>query len=485
MIAGLTELGNDEVYYWTYALQPDWSHFDHPPMVGFCIRLTTLNLLLRDEIFIRLSAIVIAAVNTWLIYSIARKLSNKTAGLIAALFYNSSFYTSLIAGTFILPDTPLQLFWVLSLNTILDIFYLDNAKTGKFILLGIYTGLAILCKIHGLFILGGVILYVLLFSRKYLLGKGIYITVLISLVFLLPFLAWNYHNDFISFRFHSGRVGFFSGFHAASLLTEVSGELIYNNPVNIFFYIIVFLYSFRGKNLLPGKLKHILILQSVPVIVVFIFLSCFNDTLPHWSAPGYNAMMVYAAIFFAFHEKDKMVGILRFLKVNLMAVQSLILVALAILTLLPLKLGSNETQNLGDGDPTLDITGWKDLKKQFEQFRKNDIAQSRIHANVSIISYKWFPGAHLDFYVAQPLHLNFLCIGQLTDIHKYAWLNRERKPILPGEDAYVIAPSNYFDDPAQLYKDDFEKIEFAGRLPQYRNGVTVRWFFIFRLKNCR
>jgi uncharacterized sodium:solute symporter family permease YidK len=44
IIAPFFELGNDEVYYWTYALQPDWNHFDHPPMVGLLIRLTSLNL---------------------------------------------------------------------------------------------------------------------------------------------------------------------------------------------------------------------------------------------------------------------------------------------------------------------------------------------------------------------------------------------------------------------------------------------------------
>jgi hypothetical protein len=37
------ELGNDEVYYYTYALQPDWNHFDHPPMVGWLIRIFTFN----------------------------------------------------------------------------------------------------------------------------------------------------------------------------------------------------------------------------------------------------------------------------------------------------------------------------------------------------------------------------------------------------------------------------------------------------------
>ena len=30
--AGFVELGNDEVYYLTYARFPALSHFDHPPM---------------------------------------------------------------------------------------------------------------------------------------------------------------------------------------------------------------------------------------------------------------------------------------------------------------------------------------------------------------------------------------------------------------------------------------------------------------------
>jgi hypothetical protein len=37
-ISAFIEFGNDEVNYWTYALYPDLSHFDHPPMVGYFIQ---------------------------------------------------------------------------------------------------------------------------------------------------------------------------------------------------------------------------------------------------------------------------------------------------------------------------------------------------------------------------------------------------------------------------------------------------------------
>ena len=71
-VAGFIELGNDEVYYWTYAKFPDWSHFDHPPMVGWVIQLFTLNLRFDHEFFLRLGAVVFGTLNTGLIFLIGR-----------------------------------------------------------------------------------------------------------------------------------------------------------------------------------------------------------------------------------------------------------------------------------------------------------------------------------------------------------------------------------------------------------------------------
>ncbi len=43
-VAASLELGNDEVYYQTYAQHLQWNYFDHPPMVAVLIRLFTFNL---------------------------------------------------------------------------------------------------------------------------------------------------------------------------------------------------------------------------------------------------------------------------------------------------------------------------------------------------------------------------------------------------------------------------------------------------------
>ena len=89
-LAAFLEFGNDEVYYWTYALYPDISHFDHPPMVGYLIQLTSLNLLFESEFFIRLGSVLLGGLNTWLIYIIGKKLRDELTGLYAALLYTAS-----------------------------------------------------------------------------------------------------------------------------------------------------------------------------------------------------------------------------------------------------------------------------------------------------------------------------------------------------------------------------------------------------------
>jgi hypothetical protein len=57
------DLGNDEVYYLSYAYHLQWNYFDHPPMVAVLIRITTFNLNFTSEFFVRLGPIILSALN--------------------------------------------------------------------------------------------------------------------------------------------------------------------------------------------------------------------------------------------------------------------------------------------------------------------------------------------------------------------------------------------------------------------------------------
>jgi hypothetical protein len=76
-------------------------------------------------------------------------------------------------------------------------------------------------------------------------------------------------------------------------------------------------------------------------------------------------------------------------------------------------------------------------------------------------------------------------IGSLENIHHFAWLNQERKAPKIGDDAYCIVPSNNPFDVEKNYNSYFTTIEKPDTINQIRSNTMVRYFCIWRLKNCR
>ena len=74
----------------------------------------SLNLLLDSEFFIRLASVVFMTANTYIIFRIGKELKDARTGLYAALLFTASIYAFVITGIFIMPDTPLMLFWLLA-----------------------------------------------------------------------------------------------------------------------------------------------------------------------------------------------------------------------------------------------------------------------------------------------------------------------------------------------------------------------------------
>ena len=145
-------------------------------MVGLVIQLFTLNLHLHSEFFIRLGAVIFGSVNTYLIFLIGKKLKDPLTGLYAAFLFTASFYCFVIAGTFIMPDTPQVLFWLLSMYLLIlclpDKTISPHSRM-QMLLAGVTIGLALLSKYHSVFLVAGAFLYILLKEMKYFMVTGI------------------------------------------------------------------------------------------------------------------------------------------------------------------------------------------------------------------------------------------------------------------------------------------------------------------------
>ena len=62
----------------------------------------------------------------------------------------------------------------------------------------------------------------------------------------------------------------------------------------------------------------------------------------------------------------------------------------------------------------------------------------------SIISFRWFPAANLDYYVASPLGIKLTTMGKLSDIHEFYWINKVRGELKKDESAYFLCTSRDF-----------------------------------------
>ena len=488
------EFSVDEVYYWTYALYPDWSHFDHPPMVGWVIQLFTLNLLIENELTIRLGAIVFAACNTLIIYSIGKSLKNPLTGLYAALLFNSSVYCSVLAGNFIIPDSPQLLFWLLSLKYLLRSLpntVISRRESMDFLLACLFIGLAVISKYHGVFIWSGAGLYVLFFNRNWLKVPAFYIGALLSALFVIPIVVWNIQNDWISFTFHGDRVASAFRLRFDYLFTELFGQVAYNNPVNYVIIVLSLVALYKRKVVLEKNHMRILLLNSIPIWLIFTSFSLFRQTLPHWTGPAFTSLILIASVYLSQKTENstkdnKNILFPSEVRIALYLLIFMMIAAWGLINYFPGTIGKKTTvSKYGDTDFTLDMYGWKQIRSGFETIALRDVKSGSMSAQAPIISPKYFPGTEIDYYVARPINRDVLLYGKLTDIHKYAWINEERGHLKAGDDAYLISTSNWYKDPHQYYSDNFENIIPTDTITITRSGKVAYYAFIYHLKNCK
>ncbi len=480
LLASFTELGNDEVYYWTYAQHLQWNYFDHPPMVAVWIKFFTANLALQQfEVFVRLGSIVGCVISTLILFNLVRKLHSEQAAWFAACLYNASIYASILAGVFILPDSPQMIFWCSSLYFLM-LINRHPEKWLPWILFGVCAGLCIMSKVHGVFLWFGFGLYILFKKIDYLKNPKVYVSALITALIISPILFWNISNNFITYRFHSERVvsNVFNP-NYFGLIREIYGQLLYSNPFNV---LIIFtaLIAWRKRRMTRLPSLRIFNFIALPMISVFIIFSFFGDTLPHWSGPAYIALIPVAAIYLS--EKNPFLILPKKLKWGLAF--SIILLPLVILLVnfYPGTFAKNNNKELGSMDASLDMYGWEQAGKKFKQFYLQEQKENIMPPGAPVVCYNWFPAAHEDYYFCRQLNIKLIGLGPAHNLHHYMWLNEYNLSNVNMEKAYCVVPSNQYHDARNVYAGYYNKIDSVTTINTFRNGKICRYFDVFRLQ---
>lgn len=480
LLAAFTlELGNDESYYWLYSQRLQWNYFDHPPVVALWIRLFTVNGALDHlEGFIRLGSVVGAALSTWAIYKTVSIIHSPRAGWLAAVLYNLSFYASVISGIIIWPDSPQMVFWTTSLWMLARICRNDK-DWGSWLLFGLTSGLCIMSKVHGVFLWGGLVLYMLWQQRAWLLRPQVYVSALIALVIISPIVVWNVQHDFITYRFHSERVEVdHAAFNGRSFIEEVVSQVLFNNPVLVFLAATA-LFTWRRQSFSSMPALSIYNLVGLPLITVLLGISLFRDTtLPHWSGPAYVTLVPLAAVQLASMDARRLFP--KLLRWGMVAFFLFFIPWHGVVHFYPGTYGSQDPKILGKGDGSLDLYGWEEAGQAFASLSRREQAAGIMPSNAPLVSYKWW-GAHVEYYFGRPSGRTMIGLGTTANLHHYLWKNKERVGVVNLSKAYCIMPSDEYYDVRKMYSRYYGIIKPVSTITTYRSGRPAHRFYVYRL----
>jgi len=309
-------LSVDEAHYALYALNPDWSYFDHPPLAGWlqlpAVALGGSNLAVR-----------LAPLACWIAtFFLVRRLT-------AALFPGRDSALNGAGAAFIFLSGPL--FQVLGVALLPDSLLLpiacavmeltwrlrdpgQGARLGNWLGLGFAVGLAGLSKYTGIFLAAsaaGVLLWE--FGPRLLARRGPWIAVAVAAVLISPVVAWNARHGWISIAYQArhaagaewndlGGVSQFLGSHGTQLgegprrtwdWRRVGGaELV---QVAAYGPILALGMLFGWSKSAGRPAARFCMAFALPPMAVVTALAGLGGSLPHWTGFAWIAAIPLAA----------------------------------------------------------------------------------------------------------------------------------------------------------------------------------------------
>ncbi|MFC4362903.1 glycosyltransferase family 39 protein [Simiduia curdlanivorans] len=291
MLAPFIGLGVDEAHYALYGQRPDWSYFDHPPMVGW---LHWLGLQFgQSEFFVRLPAMLLwplILLQVWLL-SRAWYGDTRVANIAVALLVFSPLVV--VLGFGLVPDTPLILVSLLLAQLVARIERADGKELGHWLGLGVLLGLAGLSKYTAVFLALALLVVLIWHQRLYWLARpGPWLAVVLAAAVVFPVFYWNWSNDWLSFtyQFNHGAKGDWSALDSlryAFILLLSFGPLL---------VLAATLSTWRAKAVGVFTVAQKVVLLTAALLLVIALWSAGNgEDLPHWTVMSWVLLSPFAA----------------------------------------------------------------------------------------------------------------------------------------------------------------------------------------------
>ena len=391
-------LSVDEAHYALYATHPDWSYFDHPPLVGWAqwplvaMGAPTWALRLVPELLWLGTALVVYHLTERLQATAVDQPRVGQTGFWAVLALSVAPLLHVL-GIGLLPDTLLVFFTVLLMWTTLDLMDAEIVRRPlPWLWLGVLLGLAGLSKYTAIFAALAVAVCLLMAHGAALLRNAWgWMAVGLALLLVVPVAYWNHANGWISFTYQA-KHGAGGGWQAGHVLRFLVVQLVVYGPL--------LLWGWAGWRHGVSRAVRGMGLFFVLPFTVLAVLSGGGTSLPHWTAPAWVALVPFAGIGLAraVHQGR------RWVILGLVALQALLCAVV-----LGLMLTGGQpfiTNSTGQGNsaqpsnPFADVHGWDAAGE-----RARSLAAQQGLTSVSV--QNWTLASRLGWY-ARPLPVHVL-----------------------------------------------------------------------------
>jgi len=457
-LAAVLGLSVDEAYTVVMARRVSLGYFDHPPVTYWLAALAARLSGGEAAIAVRLPFVLLFTGTSLLLFRLGRRLFGASAGLIAAVLLNVALYFTVCTASWVLPDGPLLFFSAAATVCLAEaVFGSEDAARPYWMGFGALAGGALLAKYHGVFLLAGAFLFLLLApaQRRWLRRPEPWLALGVSGLVFGPVLVWNATHGWASFLFQGGRAGTLDEGHGSPFLDSVGGQALWMSPWIWLPLVVVLLDALRQGA--RDERRFLLACLAVGPIAGFTLLTALGVRgLAHWQAPGYFFVLPLLADSVARRLAAGAPWTRRWLWGS--AAATALLLAVLVSHALTGWLGRLTPWLFARGDPTQDLISWDAVPERLS-------AWGQPAPGVVVAGSRWGEAGKLALALGPAVEVT--SVGE--DPRGFRFVEPQEQ--LVGRDVLLLAERRArAQEPMESYAPFFQRIEPLGSVLLRRGG---------------
>ena len=379
-------LNSDGAHYALYGQHLALSYYDHPPLVGWLEALAFKCFGVND--FSAMSVPLVTAFATIVgCYQLTNRWFSDRApwvGLLAVV----GLFNVLVFSIWVFDLLPQSVFILCAGLCTYQLSTLEKSSAwSRWLVAGLYLGLAGLADYTVLPFCFGIVLYLLLYKRELFLSPRLYAAGLLALAVFSPVIIWNVQHDFASFQYQLNH-----GLHRAwswkHFFTSLLLQCVYYNPL---------LVALMGVAVLraPASLiKKLCLCLSLPILGLFFYSGGHQVVLPHWTATGWLLLLPVTAAYVQQCWQQKPTRVLAYGAVGLSMV--FYILGYGFIGLHFMRFPVNK-------DPLRDLYGWQEAGQYARLLQK--YLDQKTGAEHQVFVLDWHHAGRLAWYGQTPVQV--------------------------------------------------------------------------------